>query len=49
MITLYSWVTSKVYDNFIFMGDPNDAMSDKAIEDFCSLINLESLIKNPTC
>ena len=24
-------------------------MSDKAMEDFCSLNNLESLIKKPTC
>ena len=40
---------SKVYDNFIFMGDFNVAMSDKAMEDFCSLNNLESLISKPTC
>ena len=40
---------SKVCDNFIFMGDFNVPMSDKAMEDFCSLNNLESLIKKPTC
>ena len=40
---------SKVWDNFIFMGDFNIAMSDKAMEDFCSLNNLESLISKPTC
>ena len=40
---------SKVYDNFIFMGDFNVSMSNKAMEDFCSLNNLESLIKKPTC
>ena len=32
---------SKAYDNFIFMGDFNVAMSDKAME--------ESLISKPTC
>ena len=40
---------SKVYGNFIFMGDFNVSMSDKAVEDFCSLNNLESLISKPTC
>ena len=40
---------SKVYDNFIFMGDFNVTMSDKAMEDFYSLNNLESLISKPTC
>ena len=28
---------NKVYDNFIFMRDFNVAMSDKAMEDFCSI------------
>ena len=40
---------SKFYDNFIFMGDFNVTMGDKAMEDFYSLNNLESLIKKPTC
>ena len=40
---------SKVYDNFICMGDFNAAMSDKAMEDFCSSNSLESLIRKPTC
>ena len=31
------------------MGDFNVAMSDKAMEDFCSLSSLESLISKPTC
>ena len=31
------------------MGDFNVAMSDKAMEDSCSLNNLESLINKPTC
>ena len=39
----------KVYDNFIFMGDFNVPMSDEAMEDFCSLSILESLIKKRTC
>ena len=42
-------VFNKVYDNFILIGDFNVAMSDKAMEDFCSLNNLESLISKPTC
>ena len=40
---------SKGYDNFIFMGDFDVAISDKAMEDFWSLNNLESLIKKLTC
>ena len=40
---------SKVYDDLIFMGDFNVPMSDKAMEDICSLKNSESLIKKPTC
>ena len=40
---------SKVDDNFLFMGDFNVTMSDKAMEDFCSLNNLESLISKPAC
>ena len=40
---------SKVYDNFIFMGDFNVPMSDKAVEDFYFLNNVEGLIKTPTC
>ena len=31
------------------MGDFNVAMSDIAMGKFCSLSNLESLIKKPTC
>ena len=31
------------------MGNFNVAVSDKAMEDFCSLSNLESLINKPTC
>ena len=40
---------SKVYDNFISMGNFNATMSDKTIEDFCMMNNLESLIKKPIC
>ena len=40
---------SKVYDNFIFLGDLKVPMSHKAMENFCSLNDLESLIKKPTC
>ena len=31
------------------MGDFNVPMIDKTVEDFCSLNNLESFIKKPTC
>ena len=31
------------------MADFNVPMSDKSIEDFCFLNNLESLVKKPTC
>ena len=40
---------SKVYNIFIFMGDFSVTMSNKAMEDFFSLNNLESLISKPTC
>ena len=31
------------------MGDFNFDMGDKAVEDFCSVNNIESLINKPTC
>ena len=37
------------YDNFIFFGDFNANVSDKAMLDFCESYNLKSLIKQPTC
>ena len=40
---------SKVYDNFISVGDFNIPMSDKFMKDLCFLDNLESLIAKPTC
>ena len=40
---------SKVYYNFIFMGDVNVTMGDKAMEDFSFLNILEILISKPTC
>ena len=42
-------MTFKVYDNFIFMGDFSVTMSDKAMDNFSSLNNLETLISKPTC
>ena len=39
----------KSYDNVIILGDFNVEISDEAMEDFCSLFNLSSLIKEPTC
>ena len=52
-ITWTTWILifnkySKVYGNFIFVGDFNVTVSDKAMEDFCSQNNLESLINKPT-
>ena len=35
------------YDNFIFFGDFNADVSDKAMLDFCESYNLKSLIKQP--
>ena len=37
------------YDNVLLIGDFNSEMSDESLEDFCSLNNLYSLIKSPTC
>ena len=37
------------YDNVILIGDFNSEMSDESLKDFCSLNNLYSLIKSPTC
>ena len=37
------------YDNVILLGDFNSEMSEKPMDDFCSLYNLKSLIKSPTC
>ena len=37
------------YDNFIFFGDFNADVNDKAMLDFCESYILKSLIKQPTC
>ena len=37
------------YDNVILMGDLNSEMKEEAMSEFCSLYNLVSLIKVPTC
>ena len=44
-----SVVNTAKFDNFILMGDFNVPVSDKTVEYFCSLKNLEGLIKKPTC
>ena len=36
------------YDNFIFFGNFNADVSDKAMLDFCESYNLKGLIKQPT-
>ena len=40
---------SASYDNIILIGDFNCEMSDTGMEEFCSLYDLKSLIKTPTC
>ena len=37
------------YDNFIFFGDLNADVSNKAVLDFCESYNLKSLINQATC
>ena len=36
-------------DNVLILGDFNSKMREEAMEDFCSIYNLKSLIKVPTC
>ena len=40
---------SKLYQNFLFLGDFNASVSEKCLEEFCNLNGLTSLIKKPTC
>ena len=40
---------SKGYENFIFIGDFNASINNTIMEEFCSVNNLTSLIKKPTC
>ena len=50
MFLLLLWIYFCLfYDNFVIMGDFNVAMSDNAMEGFCTLKNFESLIKKQTC
>ncbi len=37
------------YDNVILLGDFNSEMSEKPLENFCTLYGLKSLINSPTC
>ena len=37
------------YDNFIILGDFNSEVEDEAMANFCSLFNIKSLIKKPSC
>ena len=39
----------KIYDNLILMGDYNCEISEDAMNDFCCVYNLSSLVKKPTC
>ena len=38
-----------LYDNVIVFGDLNSEIGEEAMDDFCHLYNLKSLIKVPTC
>ena len=40
---------SKTYDTFLIAGDFNARVSDIKIDIFCSICNLKSLGKEPTC
>ena len=37
------------YDNIIILGDLNSEIGEDAMDDFCNLYSLKSLIKTPTC
>ena len=37
------------YDNVLIIGDFNSEMSDKPMEEFCSINSLKNLIRSPTC
>ena len=38
-----------LYDNVIIFGDFNSEIGEEAMDDFCNLFHLKSLIKAPTC
>ena len=40
---------SKIYQNFLFLGDFNASVSEKCLTEFCNLNGLTTLIKMPTC
>ena len=40
---------SSKYDNFILLGDFNAEPSEKTMNDFLDIYNLENLVKHPTC
>ena len=40
---------SKLYKNFLFLGDFNASVSEKCLQEFCNLNGLTSLIKKPLC
>ena len=40
---------SKIYENFVFIGDFNVNTSDSSMKEFCSLSGLKNLINEPTC
>ena len=37
------------YDNLLFIGDWNSAVTENDMSDFCDAYNLQNLIKKPTC
>ena len=40
---------SSKFENFIVLGDFNTEMTNSHMEEFCSVYNFKSLIKDPTC
>ena len=39
----------KICDNLILMGDYNSEMSEDAMNEFCCVYSLSSLVSKPTC
>ena len=40
---------TKIYNNFLIVGDFSSEMTESAMENFCETYHLYNLIKDPTC
>ena len=45
----YKDTQTKIYDNFLIVGDFNSEMTESSVEKFCRTYHLHNLIKDPTC